>query len=164
MERFEAVAPARATPNRPARAAMLTVAMVLAAVALVVVSGTGSTAEPVRGRCLLFVHGGTRMIAMRNLNIAVARFRLPGPCPASLRSPRFRSASSEFDACVAPVCRRVAQCCAGAWRSAGGGGAGMPAQGSPGRWRLLVSSCRFPLWICLDFCDGKVSSCCRQYE
>ena len=58
MERFEAVAPARAAPNRPARAAVLTIAMVLAAVALVVVSGAGSTAEPVRGRCLLLWGNG----------------------------------------------------------------------------------------------------------
>ena len=48
MESFQAVAPARAASNRPARAAALTIAMVLAAVALVVVSNSGNASEPVR--------------------------------------------------------------------------------------------------------------------
>jgi hypothetical protein len=47
MENFQAVAPARAASNRPARAAALTIAMVLAAVALVVVSNSGNASEPV---------------------------------------------------------------------------------------------------------------------
>ena len=101
MENFQAVAPARAASNRPARAAALTIAMVLAAVALVVVSNSGNASEPVRASwtCLGGGRDKRRSIKIANLPVLIhhvfLRCRLQGPYPVSSKSLRSPSASSK---------------------------------------------------------------------